>query len=94
AHGQGAHRRRQVKVPHLRPYSEPIKVACYSGRTRAERPLRLTWHGTDLLVRDIEKEWQEPGHRLFRVRTQDNRLFELCYNERHHTWTGTELVER
>jgi len=43
-------------------------------------------------VKEIEKEWLEPGERHFQVRTKDNKLFRLCYNEADEQWSLTELV--
>ncbi len=43
-------------------------------------------------VKEIEKEWLEPGERHFQVRTGDNKLFQLCYNEADEQWSLTELV--
>ena len=46
----------------------PVLVTCYSGQTYAERPESLIWQGIEHRVKQIEKEWQEPGARLFQVR--------------------------
>ncbi|MFC1941230.1 hypothetical protein ACFLWL_02330 [Chloroflexota bacterium] len=43
-------------------------------------------------VEEIEKEWLEPGKKCFRVRTGDNKLFQLCYNETEQQWSIIELV--
>ena len=69
-----------------------IKVKCYSGQTYAERPRSFTWEGIEYEVEEIEKEWQEPGERHFQVRTRDNKLFQLCYNETQDHWSLTELI--
>jgi len=34
----------------------------------------------------MEAEWLEPGEKFFRVVTEDEKLFELCYNEAHDKW--------
>jgi len=67
-------------------------VNCYSGHTYAERPRSFTWEGIEYEVAEIEKEWLEPGERYFQVRTRDNKLFKLCYNEIQREWSLTELV--
>jgi hypothetical protein len=72
---------------------KPVKVVCYSGHTYAERPVSLIWEGIKHKVKQIEKEWQEPGARLFQVRTGDGRLFILSYNERGDEWSAFELVK-
>ena len=72
--------------------SSTLKVNCYSGHTYAERPLSFLWEGMEYEVENIEKEWQEPRERHFKVRTMDNKLFQLCYNETEDWWSLTELV--
>ena len=72
---------------------KPVKVVCYSGHTYAERPVLLIWEGFEHKVKQIEKEWQEPGARLFKVRIEDGRLFILSYNERGDEWSAFELVK-
>ncbi len=71
---------------------ENLKVNCYSGHTYAERPLSFTWQGTQCEVAKIEKAWLEPQERYFLVRTRDNKLFRLCYNELTDQWKGVDLV--
>ena len=60
---------------------QEIKVGCYSGRSYAERPKSFIWEGTEYKAEEVEKEWQEPGRKFFRVTTDGGRLFELCYYE-------------
>ncbi|MBI2980429.1 MAG: hypothetical protein HYY41_06370 [Chloroflexi bacterium] len=67
-------------------------VRCYSGHTYAQRPQSFQWQGIDYEVAAIEKEWLEPGERHFRVRTGDNKLFQLCYNEKSKQWSLTTPV--
>ena len=69
-----------------------LKVDCYSGHTYAERPRSFEWQGIKYEVEEIESTWQEPGTRYFQVRTGDNKLFRLCYNETENQWSLTELV--
>lgn len=61
-------------------------VECYSGSEYAERPTALTWQGVRLEIAEILKRWRQPGERCFRVRTQDDRLFELIYVESLDQW--------
>lgn len=70
-----------------------IKVICYSGHTYAERPLSLVWEGAENRVKEIVKEWQEPGARLFQIRTEDGKMFVLSYNERDDEWSSFEIVK-
>jgi hypothetical protein len=69
-----------------------LKVNCYSGQTYAERPKSFTWEGVEYEIEKIEKEWREPEERHFQVRTRDNKLFQLCYNESQDHWSLTELI--
>ncbi len=69
-----------------------LEVNCYSGHTYAQEPRSFRWQGTGYEVAEIEKAWQEPGKRYFKVRTGDNKLFQLCYNEVPEQWSLLELV--
>ena len=64
-----------------------IKVNCYSGHIYAERPKSFLWQGAEYKVKEIEKAWQEPGKRIFKVITEDRKSFELCYNEATDEWS-------
>ena len=50
------------------------------------------WQGVEYEVAEIERGWREPGERHFQVRTQDNKLFQLCYNETEKQWLLIELI--
>ena len=67
-----------------------IEVKCYSGYTYPEEPRAFGWGGVNYEVEEVETAWQEPGAKLFRVRTRDNKLFNLCYNELEKNWTLRE----
>lgn len=69
---------------------ENLKVNCYSGHTYAERPVSFTWQGIDYKVEEIEKAWQGPGERCFLVKTKNNKIFQLCYNEAEDRWSLIE----
>ncbi len=73
---------------------EPTSVTCYSGSTYADRPASITWDRTELGVRAVEGAWHEPGEKHFRVRTEDERLFELCYHEDGDWWSAMEVVSK
>jgi len=53
--------------------------------------MSFQWEGTEYQVEEIEKEWREPGERLFRVRAGGNKSFKLCYNEEQEQWSLTHL---
>ena len=73
---------------------ENLEVNCYSGHTYAEEPRSFRWEGTEYEVAEIEKTWQEPGKKCFQVRTGDNKLFQLCYNEIQKDWSLVALVSQ
>jgi hypothetical protein len=68
-----------------------VQVKCYSGYAYAEEPRSFIWQERELRVKSIEKAWQEPGKRLFRVVTEDGKPFELCYTEAADQWFAAEL---
>jgi len=70
-----------------------LKVDCYSGHTYAEEPRSFLWEGIEYEVKEIEKAWLEPGERHFQVRTKDNKVFQLCYNETEKQWSLIEFVK-
>ena len=69
-------------------------VRCYSGHIYAEEPRSFEWRGVDYEVVAIERAWRAPGERHFLVKTGDNKLFQLCYNETEECWSLTEVVRR
>ncbi|MGD0004531.1 MAG: hypothetical protein ABSE06_09920 [Anaerolineaceae bacterium] len=69
---------------------EPV-VECYSGSAYAERPIALLWDGQRLEFTGVEERWRIPGELCFRVRTRDNRRFELFFNELKATWKINEV---
>lgn len=62
-------------------------VECHSGFQYAEKPKAIQWEGQRLEVVEIKAEWRTPLSHCFRVRTQDERWFELSYNETTDEWT-------
>jgi hypothetical protein len=63
-----------------------VQVRCYSGQTYAERPISFLWQGIEYKVEEIEKAWQEPGKRVFKIITEDGKSFDLCYNQTVDQW--------
>lgn len=66
-------------------------VECHSGYEYAERPLAVHWQGERLEVKEILERWRVPGEKRFRVRTQDDQIFELCYHELDDLWRVHQL---
>ena len=64
----------------------PEQVECHSGTTYGERPIALYWEGEKLLIVEIEARWRLPDGRRFRVRVEDERIFELYYTEQADEW--------
>jgi hypothetical protein len=65
---------------------DKIEVKCYSGHTYAQRPESFFWQDKEHKISKIEREWLEPGKKFFRVATEDEKVFELCYNEAQDKW--------
>jgi len=62
------------------------QVECHSGFEYAERPVALHWEGERLEISQIEAQWRIPGGKKFRVRTTNERTFELFYGEMYDEW--------
>jgi hypothetical protein len=67
------------------------EVKCYSSYTYAQEPRSFTWQGEEIKIREIENAWQEPGERLFKIITEQGKLFKLCYNDKLDRWSASEL---
>jgi len=65
-------------------------VECYSGGQYAEDPRAITWEGQRLVVIEILGCWRTPSGKRFLVRTDDDRLFTLAYDENEDHWKITE----
>jgi hypothetical protein len=74
-------------------HNTEIKVKSHSGYVYAEEPLSFTWQEKELRTKSVEKTWQEPVKTLFKVVTQNGRLFEPCYSEGTDRWFAIELVQ-
>lgn len=61
-------------------------VECYSGQEYAERPLALHWQGERLPIIEILTRWRTPHEKTFLVRTTDQQVFRLSYDELDRTW--------
>jgi hypothetical protein len=62
------------------------RVECHSGYTYGERPVALYWEGERLLIVEIQARWRLPDGRKFRVRVEDDRIFDLYYIEQDDEW--------
>lgn len=68
------------------------EVKCYSGYLYAQEPRSFVWQGKELRIQSVERVWQEPGQRLFKVVDEDGNVFELCYNETADRWSAIALM--
>ncbi|MGD8812962.1 MAG: hypothetical protein PVI78_00645 [Anaerolineales bacterium] len=65
-------------------------VEAHSGYTYGERPVALYWEGSRLQIAEVEARWRVPSGNGFRVRTEDNRVFELYYDRSSDEWRITQ----
>lgn len=61
-------------------------VEVHSGYTYGERPLAFHWEGRRLEVKTVLASWRTPQGAHFRIRTTDDRDFELAYQEVADEW--------
>ncbi|HEX9617883.1 MAG TPA: hypothetical protein VGA03_10745 [Anaerolineales bacterium] len=66
-------------------------VECHSGSEYAERPTALYWQGQRLEIEAVQRRWRTPAARCFRVRTVQDQIFELCYEEHSDRWQITPV---
>jgi len=52
------------------------------------------WQETEYKVKVIVKAWKEPGISIFRVLTDNDRSFELFYDEVDDEWVAVELNQK
>jgi hypothetical protein len=63
-----------------------MRVECRSDSEYAERPVALYWQEQRLEIAEILSRWRAPAGKGFRVRTTDDQIFELIYNEIAADW--------
>jgi hypothetical protein len=63
-----------------------VKVACYSGVTYGERPLAFTKDERKYFVKAVTNRWRLPEGKCFLVRTDEDLLFKLYYDETLDSW--------
>ncbi len=62
-------------------------VECYSGQEYPERPMAFNWGGERLEIVEILAQWRAPEGKRFRVRTEEQGIFELVYEEASDQWS-------
>ena len=65
-------------------------VETHSGYTYGERPVALYWEGSRLQIAEVETRWRSPDGKGLRVRTEDDRVFELYYDRLSDEWRVTQ----
>jgi hypothetical protein len=63
-----------------------MRVECRSDSEYAERPVALYWQEQRLEIVEILARWRTPAGKGFRVRTADDQIFELTYDEITADW--------
>ena len=72
--------------------SHPIRLACRSGRSYADRPTSFVWNGERYDIAGIEREWLEPGAKHFIVKAaiagnpESEKRCHICYDTREDLW--------
>ena len=64
-----------------------VIVDCRSDASYAERPLTFAWEGQRLEVAEILSRWRAPNGAGFRVRTAQELVFDLFYDENTDEWS-------
>lgn len=68
------------------------RVKCRSEFTFAQQPQRFTWEDQWLeIIQVIERQRTPEGFR-FRVQTDADTFFTLCYDESHDKWLAELLL--
>ena len=63
-----------------------VVVECHSGYTYPERPKAILQDDERLEIKVIEAEWRSPKGKFFRVKTIDDGIYILFYDETSDTW--------
>ena len=61
-------------------------VECHSGYAYAERPTAIWWDGRRLEIVEVLTRSRTPEGKHFRVRTTENQVFDLSYDEQSDAW--------
>jgi hypothetical protein len=61
-------------------------VECRSDTEYAERPVAIHWQELRLEIVEIIARWRTPDSKCFRVRSADDQIFELTYDQASNHW--------
>jgi hypothetical protein len=76
---------------------QPIKVACYSSHSYADRPISFVWNSERYDINNIEREWLEPDVKHFIVRAarkdaaESEKRLHICYHTQEDLWQLKEI---
>ena len=62
-------------------------VECLSDHDYTGRPVAITWQEQRLEIATILERWNIPNARCFRVKTTDEKIFDLTYAEFEDEWS-------
>jgi hypothetical protein len=62
------------------------QVICRSSSEYAEQPTGLVWEGNHVQISEIVSRGRIPEGKIFRVRTSDERIFDLTYDQLRDEW--------
>lgn len=68
-----------------------FEVECYSGARYGERPKALVSEQQRLEISEVLKSWRSPTGMFFQVMTEDQRVFELIFEEDSSQWMVKEI---
>lgn len=72
--------------------SHPIRIACRSGRSYADRPTSFVLDEERYDIDSIEREWLEPGTKHFIVKAakagipESEKRCHICYDTQEDLW--------
>ncbi len=63
-----------------------LKVRCYSGYKANERPVSFFLGDKEFQVKEILDRWYGPDYSYFKVKTSDENIYILKYDENKDFW--------
>ncbi len=68
-----------------------VKVGAAAGYSACDRPLSIHWQDQELSIREVVREWREPGAKHYLVLVDDNQHFRLIFHENSGEWNILEV---
>lgn len=66
-----------------------IRVECFVGHRGDKTPLRFFINGKAVEIEEVIDRWLAPDHRYFKVRSGENDIYILRYDELEQRWELT-----